>query len=143
MCRCGWQREHRRGGAEAGRHGDVTSRRLPALTPLRSTAAARPVHPQDRIEENAATFLDWLQSDDCVFYFCGLKIMCTSRMAALGWSSPRPSCRRLPHVPRCRPCCRYTSVLEVLERMGAEAGVDVKARIAQLKQEHRWHVETA
>lgn len=37
----------------------------------------------------------------------------------------------------------YSSTLEVLERLGAEQGVDIPALIAQLKKEHRWHVETA
>ncbi|GBF87830.1 ferredoxin-NADP+ reductase [Raphidocelis subcapitata] len=37
----------------------------------------------------------------------------------------------------------YSSVTEVLERMGKEHGVDAPALIAKLKKEHRWHVETA
>lgn len=37
----------------------------------------------------------------------------------------------------------YSSVLDVLEAMGRERGVDVPVLIAQLKASHRWHVETA
>jgi sulfite reductase alpha subunit-like flavoprotein len=37
----------------------------------------------------------------------------------------------------------YTSVLEVLERVGGEKDVDTAALIARLKKEHRWLVETA
>ncbi|KAI7845616.1 hypothetical protein COHA_000902 [Chlorella ohadii] len=37
----------------------------------------------------------------------------------------------------------YTSVMEVVERLGAERGIDTKALITKLKKEHRWHVETA
>jgi sulfite reductase alpha subunit-like flavoprotein len=37
----------------------------------------------------------------------------------------------------------YAGVMEVLLHLGEEQGVDVPACIAQLKKEHRWHVETA
>jgi ferredoxin--NADP+ reductase len=37
----------------------------------------------------------------------------------------------------------YCSVLEVLERVGNEKGIDAVGLIAKLKKEHRWHVETA
>jgi len=37
----------------------------------------------------------------------------------------------------------YTSVLEVLQRIGAERGLDAQALIGKLKEEKRWHVETA
>lgn len=33
---------------------------------------------QDRIHEHAQEFLDLMASDDCIFYFCGLKRMYTS-----------------------------------------------------------------
>ena len=35
---------------------------------------------QDSIEESGEEFLDLLASDDCLFYFCGLKRMYTSVM---------------------------------------------------------------
>lgn len=37
----------------------------------------------------------------------------------------------------------YAGVRDTLERLGAERGVDVQARIKELQAEHRWHVETA
>jgi benzoyl-CoA 2,3-dioxygenase component A len=37
----------------------------------------------------------------------------------------------------------YSSVLEELEQLGKEQGLDVAALIASLKKQHRWHVETA
>jgi Na+-transporting NADH:ubiquinone oxidoreductase subunit NqrF len=33
---------------------------------------------QDRIHEHAQEFLDLMASDDCIFYFCGLKRMYSS-----------------------------------------------------------------
>ena len=37
----------------------------------------------------------------------------------------------------------YSGVLERLEAVGQQRGVDSTALIAELKKEHRWHVETA
>ena len=37
----------------------------------------------------------------------------------------------------------YSGVVEKLEALGRERGIDTAAAIAQLKKEHRWHVETA
>lgn len=37
----------------------------------------------------------------------------------------------------------YTGVVERLEALGKQRGIDAAARIALLKKEHRWHVETA
>ncbi|KAF5842466.1 hypothetical protein DUNSADRAFT_7076, partial [Dunaliella salina] len=37
----------------------------------------------------------------------------------------------------------YSSVLEVLQCLGAERGMDAQALIGKLKEEKRWHVETA
>lgn len=43
--------------------------------------------PQDRIHEHAEEFLDLMSSDDCIFYFCGLKRMYTSVLDMLEVSS--------------------------------------------------------
>lgn len=83
-----------------------------ALSLTQTNKRGGPEYVQDSIEESGEEFLDLLASDDCLFYFCGLKRM-------------------------------YTSVMEVVERLGEERGVDTKALIAKLKKEHRWHVETA
>jgi len=37
----------------------------------------------------------------------------------------------------------YSSVLEELDHIGQEQGVDVAELIVSLKKQHRWHVETA
>lgn len=83
-----------------------------ALSLQQKNAAGGANYVQDCIEENADEFLKLMNSDDALFYFCGLKRM-------------------------------YSSVLEVLQRVGKDKGMDAVALIAKLKKEHRWHVETA
>lgn len=54
---------------------------------------------QDRIHEHADEFLDLMSSDDCIFYFCGLKRMYTSVLDMLEVS--QLTCSSIPSV--CRP----------------------------------------
>eukprot|EP00878_Enallax_costatus_P008438 GHUV01008819.1.p1 GENE.GHUV01008819.1~~GHUV01008819.1.p1 ORF type:complete len:176 (+),score=52.72 GHUV01008819.1:479-1006(+) len=72
-----------------------------------------PEYVQDRIHEHADEFLDLMQSDDAIFYFCGLKRMYSSVL----------------------------EMLETMGR--ENRGIDVPALITKLKKTHRWHVETA
>jgi hypothetical protein len=60
---------------------------------------------QDRIHEHAQEFLDLMASDDCIFYFCGLKRMYTSvldmlevsRVAMLCFPQPLDICAQVQH----------------------------------------------
>jgi hypothetical protein len=77
---------------------------------------------QDRIHEHADEFLELMASDDCIFYFCGLKRMYTSVLDML---EVRLSFVRLLLRVQClNPFCAldssaikgmYTSVLDMLE----------------------------
>jgi hypothetical protein len=51
---------------------------------------------QDRIHEHAQEFLDLMASDDCIFYFCGLKRMYTSVLDMLEVSRVSVGCLLKP-----------------------------------------------
>lgn len=84
-----------------------------ALSLEQQNAQGGPEYVQDRIHEHAQEFLDLMASDDCIFYFCGLKRMYSSVL----------------------------DMLEVMGREHCD--MDVPALIKELKKSHRWHVETA
>jgi len=85
------------------------------LSPLQHHTKQPPGNPnhQDLIEEDAAAFLDKMIDSPSTQFY-----MC--------------GLKRM-----------YTSVIEVLERLGEERRVDIHDVIAKLKKEHRWHIETA